>query len=166
MRLLKTVAMLAAAGMIAACANFAAVTYNSVPVGAVISYKDGGGSLGIAPIRQEYELKGDCLRIQGVTATWVSGARAYTDDALVLCGGPGSEFGVTFTRPASYPGYDLDQSSAIEFGSLQSSGTYWQESALQMFQSVQASQPRNADGGPRSICRSEQVGNQVYTRCD
>jgi hypothetical protein len=132
----------------------------------MLSYKDGSGNLGIAPLRREYTVAGDCLRVQGVVATWVSGAQAFSEDDLVFCGQPGSEFGITLQRPTKYPGFDLDQSIAIEVGTLESSGAPWQQSAAQMYQSAQAAQPRGADVGARSNCRSQQVGNQVYTSCD
>jgi hypothetical protein len=163
---MKTLNLVVLAGMLVSCTNFSAVTYTSVPVGAMLSYKDGSGNFGMAPIRREYPVTGDCLRLPGVVATWVSGAQAYSDDYLTFCGSPGADFGITLQRPANYPGYDLDQSSAIEFGTIIQSGIGWQESATQMYQSMQASQPTGSNAGTKPNCRSRQIGNQVFTNCD
>jgi hypothetical protein len=166
MRALNPVVLMVLGVMLVSCTNFSAVTYTSVPMGAMLSYKDGSGNFGMAPIRREYPAAGDCLRIQGVVATWVSGAQAFSDDYLIFCGSPGAEFGITLQRPANYPGYDLDRSSAIEFGTLIQSGIGWQESATQMYRSMQASQPEGADTGMKPNCQSRQIGNQVFTNCD
>jgi hypothetical protein len=162
----RNTVLLLIAVMTAACTSFSAVSYQSAPLGAMLSYKDGSGDLGIAPVRRQYAVDGDCFTVQGVVATWASGARAVSEDAIVFCGPAGQEFGVTLNRPPNHPGTDLDQSSAAEIGTLIQSGADWQQSAAQMYRSVQASQPSGADRGANARCRSRQSGNQVVVACD
>lgn len=162
----NTLLLMLLAVMPTACTSFSAVTFQSAPLGAMLSYKDGSGDLGIAPLRRQYAVEGDCFTVQGVVATWASGARAVSEDAIVFCGTAGQEFGVTLNRPVRFPGYDLDQSSAIEFGTLIQSGADWQQSAAQMYRSVRSSQPSGAEQGASARCRSRQSGHQVVVACD
>jgi hypothetical protein len=68
------------------------ITYKSEPPGAIISYQDGSRTLGVAPVRLEYEwdkkyiAEGDCLRTKGVVAQWPDGSIA-TSGIIGLCEG-------------------------------------------------------------------------------
>ena len=165
MRILALAAILGMEVMAVSCAKPVWVAYNSIPPGAMITYKDGSGTLGITPFRSEYPWdQSDCLRIQGLRATWVSGAQAVSDDQLAFCGGPGTEFGITFQRPTNYPRYDEDLATSLEFETLMEA--LGQEPVLNMYRTMQQAQPGQTDINWSVKCRSQQIGNQIRTTCD
>src|SRR5512139_1809916 len=96
MRTLRLAVVLCFGPIALSCATPLSVAYNSVPPGAMITYKDGSGMLGITPVRNQYlrdevNVSENCFSIRGVRATWVSGAQAVSDDPLVFCGGSGAD---------------------------------------------------------------------------
>ncbi len=165
---MKTVTLamtLAIVVMAIACAKPVWVDYKSVPPGALITYKDGSGALGITPFRNEYEWdQNTCLELRGVRATWLSGAQSVSDDQVIFCGGPRAGFGITLQRPANYPRYDEDIAISLEFQTLREA--LGQEPVLDMYRTMQQAQPGQTDINPNISCRSKQIGNQVYTSCD
>lgn len=164
MKTLALTAILGAALIAISCAKPVWVDFKSVPPGAMITNKDGSSSLGITPFRSEYSWdQSDCLKIQGVRATWVSGAQAVSNDQLVFCG-PKTEFGITFLRPKNYPRYDEDLATSLEFETLMEG--LGQEPALDMYRIMQQAQPGQTDINSTINCHSKQIGNQIYTSCD
>jgi len=157
-------------GLIAlSCATPVSVAYNSVPPGAMITYKDGSGTLGITPVRNQYlrdevSVTENCFSIKGVRATWISGAQAISDDPLVFCGGSGTDFEITFQRPLNYPGSDEDLATAIEFETIRVD--QGQEPALNMYRIMQLAQPGKTDINLNVKCRSQQTGNKILTTCE
>ncbi len=148
-----------------ACVKPVWVDYKSVPSGALITHKDGSGALGVTPFRSEYPWdQTSCLNLQGVRAIWLSGAQAVSNDQIVFCGEPGTEFGITLQRPPGYPRYDEDLAVSLEFQTLlEAQG---QEPVLDMYRTMQQAQPGQTAIDTNINCRSKQIGNQVYSSCD
>jgi len=165
MKALAFASLLVLGSMLVSCVKPAWVTYNTVPPGAMIDYKDGSGTVGLTPTRSEHLLDQDgCFTAKGVRATWLSGAQAVTDDQVVFCGHAGEAFGVTLNRPDSYPGIDEDLAAAINFQTL--AEDVGPDMALSYYRTIQQAQPGKTDINPGVRCRSQQSGNQVITSCD
>jgi hypothetical protein len=157
-------------GLIAiSCATPVRVKYKSDPPGAMITYEDGSGMLGITPVRNSYpsdelNVSENCFSMRGVRATWISGAQAVSDDPLVFCGRSGGDFEITFQRPFSYPGSDLDTATFIEFESIRED--QGQEQELHMYRIMQLARLGKTDIDLNVRCRSQQTGNKILTTCD
>jgi hypothetical protein len=169
MRTLRLAVVLCFGLMALSCATPVSVSYNSAPPGAMITYNDGSGTLGITPVRNQYLrdeviVSENCFSIKGVRVTWISGAQAVSDDPLVFCGGSGADFEITFQRPFNYPGSDLDLATAIEFETIRVD--QGQESSLHMYRVMQQAQPGRTDINLNVKCRSQQTGNKILTTCD
>jgi hypothetical protein len=165
MKPLVMAALLVTGSMAVSCVKPVWVAYNTVPQGAMISYKDGSGTVGLAPTRSSHPLdQGDCVAVKGVRAIWLSGAQAVSDDQLVFCGNPGAGFGITLNRPDGYPGFDEDLAGAINFETLtQDSGP---ETASSYYRTIQEAQPEKTDINPNVKCRSQQIGNHINIICE
>ena len=151
------------------CATPVWVAYKSDPPGAMITYKNGSGMVGITPVRNAYprdelDFLGNCFSMKGVRATWISGAQAVSDDPLVFCDGSGADFEITFQRPFNYPGSDEDRATSIEFEAIRVD--QGQDQALHMYRVMQLAQPGKTDIDWNVRCRSQQTGNKILTTCD
>lgn len=90
------------------------VNVSATPPGATLTQHD-GSQLGEAPTYLTYQhdplfVSNGCMLVQGVTATWTSGAKASTAPTLRLCNGAAYQyrFHVNLERPKTAPGLDTD----------------------------------------------------------
>jgi hypothetical protein len=102
--------------LLAGCATHN-LQFNTVPQGAHIVHRQ-GGYVGVSPVIMDYGNEGQfknaqgCYQVQGVVATWPSGAQAISDEVILLCNGPG-DYHFTLTRPADVAGHDVDAQNAL-----------------------------------------------------
>ena len=135
------------------------LTYHSQPPGALIKHTENGNVIGMAPINVDYgndpRFKSDgCYRVAGVTAVWVSGAQAKTENIITLCGTP-QEYVITLSRPASAPDLEKDMNFAIKIQNnailQQQANQQAQSNAIQMFNALQSTKPKTTTGTIRSL---------------
>ncbi len=99
-----------AAFLVSGCSTYA-VQVTAVPDGATISWQN-GGRIDESPTTIHYSsnarfMSGRCLRAQGITATWTSGAQAHSRPILMLCQGK-TTYHLQLNRPPDAPGLSVD----------------------------------------------------------
>ena len=91
------------------------MTFITQPSGALIQDQRTGQVFGYSPLLRYYQYtknnldEDGCLRIDGVVASWPSGAETKTDNPLIMCNNNSS---YVIKRPAGAPGLNLDIQNA------------------------------------------------------
>lgn len=88
----RTLTLIISALLVTSCANKTTITYITEPQGATLFERNSGTYLGATPAVVEYNwdkrfMRGKCLAVNGVEATWSSSATSRTDDLILLCEG-------------------------------------------------------------------------------
>lgn len=88
----RTLTLLISVLLATGCANKTTITYITNPQGATLFERNSGTYLGVTPAVVEYNwdkrfLRGKCLVVNGVDATWSSGTKSSSDYLLTLCEG-------------------------------------------------------------------------------
>lgn len=88
----RTLTLLFSALLATGCASKTTITYITDPQGATLFERNSGTYLGATPAVVEYNwdkrfMRGKCLAVNGVEATWSSSATSRTDDLILLCEG-------------------------------------------------------------------------------
>lgn len=138
----KLILVLLVAAISGCASNEVKVRYVSDPPGA--TFYDGQRSLGRAPVVLTYAVTDEArnrrtMKLRGVTAIWVSGAKiSYSDTNIVI---DGTDRQLTAVRPVDAPGRDKDMSYALELEKLQMMG---RQAEAQENAAYQASRAANA----------------------
>ncbi len=95
--------LILAALMLPACAETYTLTVRSEPSGALLRTSEFPKYVLNAPVMYPYveprRSKNGCRQVKQITATWLSGATAASDDPVYLCGRDFRNWTLTLTRP-------------------------------------------------------------------
>jgi hypothetical protein len=86
---------------------------HSTPEAAQLLLDDVPRLVGVTPWAVPYEITGDCGRTQAIAVRWASGAEASVP-AVSLCTKTGKRQQVTFERPATVAGLEVDLQVAYQ----------------------------------------------------
>jgi hypothetical protein len=158
------------------CANRPQVTYYSDPPGATL-YQS-GRPMGTTPTTLTYARnksfnKGQCIRIEGTSVKWASGAEASIA-YLTMCPATGYSQQYTFIRPDT-PGREIDLNYALQLqrnaimgaqvAAQQRAAAAAAASAEAQRQATQAQILRSLQPPQQINCESYRTGAYVNTTC-
>ena len=143
------------------------VTIFSQPVGAYLVEMNTGTSIGLAPNVAVYDNsllftnmdENGCFRLNGWEATWPSGAKATSQQVLLMCGGTGA-YNITLSRPANHPNLQQDLEFALQVESIRAQQRQTEAAEAAAFAAIfGAFQPQSVN------CVSQTISGIVSTNC-